>query len=127
MTYIVSYQKYITKDITKTINLECVELCTINDITYVSTKEELPKTQPKEISQISIVVLTPELKSKIKKESSHVWLIDQRIKDQEILTYGIEDLDLMENLTILNKTLYSFQIKADKIWGDMQLKDLGLL
>ncbi|MBV5346666.1 hypothetical protein JZU46_00315 [bacterium] len=101
MPSIISYQKFTnewttfslqeehTNDSTKKIT----ELCTIDDITYVCIPDGITlPPQPEEIvSSITNVVLTEELRLKIKAHSLHLQLIGQRMIDQIRAKYTIDD------------------------------------
>jgi hypothetical protein len=97
---IYSYQKYIdslrTVDIALPIdetNRQHIgkELATVNGTTYVFLPDatELPE-QPPEIT-VEPVTLTPELSEAIKTASSHVWLINEQIKEMIRNKYSSED------------------------------------
>jgi vacuolar-type H+-ATPase subunit F/Vma7 len=132
MAYIVSYQKFITRDITKLLDApeDATELCTIDGTTYVSihADTELSDDQPTEIADsIETVVLTNELRELIKSHSTHVQLINERVKDKIAERYSITD-ELKE---IRNSSSASFSDYADYVeecrqWGRDQKALLGL-
>lgn len=128
MAYIVSYQKTITRDTTKQLDLpeSATELCTIDGITYVSMPDdvELVSEQPVEYQEAT---LTDELRARIKSQSTHVQLIDERVKAKIAERYSLAD-ELKE---IRNSSLPSFAVYADYVegcrqWGSEQKAALGL-
>ena len=132
MAYIVSYQKFITKDTTKQLDAPegLVELCTIDGVTYVSVPddEDLPINQPDEIADtVQTVVMTDDLRELIKSQSTHVQLIDERVKAKIAERYSLSD-ELKE---IRNSSSPSFAVYADYVedcrqWGSEQKAALGL-
>ena len=128
MPKIISYEKKVTRETTKQLNLPegATELCIIDGITYVSLPDdvELATEQPVEYQA---VVLTDELRKSIKEKSSHVWLIDQRVKEMIAERYSLSD-ELKE---IRNSPSETFRIYADYVedcrqWGRKQKAALGL-
>jgi len=102
MPSIISYQKYITPQITRNLNLPVdsennvlgTELATIGTLTYISLPNgaALPTVQPAEIADsITPVALTDELKEAIRAASPHIALINQRMIEQIRSTYSIDD------------------------------------
>ena len=70
MAYIVSYQKFITRDTTKQLDLpeSATELCTIEGVTYVSVPVDAELSdQPVEYQEVT---LTDELRELIKSQST---------------------------------------------------------
>lgn len=132
MAYIVSYQKFITRDITRQLNApeQSVELCTIDGVTYVSVPDDLqlPDAQPVEIaSSIELVVMTDDIREAIKANSTHVELINDRVKAKIAERYSLSD-ELKE---IRNSSSPSFAAYADYVeecrqWGREQKAALGL-
>lgn len=128
MAYIVSYQKFITRDTTKQLDLpeSATELCTIEGVTYVSVPAdaELSDSQPVEYQEVT---LTDELRARIKSQSTHVQLIDDRVKAKIAERYSLTD-ELKE---IRNSSSPSFAVYADYVedcrqWGSEQKAALGL-
>lgn len=107
-----------------------MELCTIEDVTYVSMPddEELSDDQPVEIADsIETIVLTDALRELIKSNSTHVQLINERVKDKIAERYSVSD-ELKE---IRNSSSESFSAYADYVeecrqWGREQKAVLGL-
>ena len=128
MAYIVSYQKFITRDTTKQLDLpeSATELCTIEGVTYVSVPvdAELSDSQPVEYQEVT---LTDELRELIKSQSTHVQLINDRVKAKIAERYSLTD-ELKE---IRNSSSPSFAVYADYVedcrqWGSEQKAALGL-
>lgn len=96
MTSIISYQKYIDSETTKTLNAPegSTELCTLNGITYVAMPdgEALPEGQPQQIADsIESVQITDTLRDNIKAASPHCKLIAKRVEDRIRARYSLED------------------------------------
>lgn len=107
-----------------------MELCTIDGVTYVSVPDdvELPVDQPASIAEsIEVVVITDELCELIKSQSTHVQLINDRVKSKIAERYSLSD-ELKE---IRNSSSPSFAVYADYVedcrqWGSEQKAALGL-
>lgn len=102
MPSIYSYQKYITREITRELRLPegdqhqriGTELATINGITYVSIPDgyDLPLDQYSEIvDSIQIVTLNSELRELIKQTSPHCQLIAERMIEKIRSQYPIDE------------------------------------
>lgn len=96
MTSIVSYQKYIDSETTKTLNAPegSTELCTLGRITYVAIPagEVLSEDQPLQIADsIELVQMTNTLRDNIKAASPHCKLIAKRVEDRIRSRYSLED------------------------------------
>lgn len=95
MATIYQYEKHIDSVTTVYIKLPedtvCNELAVIDGITYVSVPDnvELPE-QPLEIS-VSVAEITDELKTKLRKESAHLQLIDKQFTEKLRKKYSLED------------------------------------
>ena len=132
MAYIVSYQKFITRDITKLLDApeDATELCTIDGTTYVSIHDdtELSDDQPTEIADsIETVVLTNELRELIKSNSTHVQLINERVKDKIAERYSITDeLKEIRNSSSPTFSAYADYVEECRQWGRDQKSLLGL-
>lgn len=132
MAYIVSYQKFITRDITKQLNApeESTELCTIEAVTYVSVPDDaqLSDDQPPEIATtIETVVMTDELRALIKSQSTHVQLIDERVKAKISERYSITDeLKEIRNSSSATFSVYADYVEECRQWGRDQKALLGL-
>ena len=128
MTIIISYEKQITRETTKQLDLpeSATELCTIDGITYVSVPDdaELADNQP---VAYQTVVMIDELRELIKANSTHVQLINDRVKAKIAERYSLSD-ELKE---IRNSSSPSFATYADYVeecrqWGREQKAALGL-
>jgi hypothetical protein len=132
MSYITSYRKYITHDITRQLNApdDVTELCTIGDITYVSIPDdvELSNEQPSEIADsIQTVELTDELRELICKHSSHVQLINQRVRDAIAERYSVTDeIKLLRTAPSAEFDEYNVYADHCRALGDVQKMALGL-
>ena len=116
------------------------ELATIDDITYVHIpdSETLPD-QPEQIT-VTPVTLTPELLARIKVESPHVQLINQRMIDMIRSQYTVDDelffariaggagLGLYEIPAQEQDELAAYKdvVEAAREWGRQQRAVLGL-
>lgn len=109
---------------------ESVELCTISGVTYVSVPDdsELPIDQPAEISDtIETVVMTDEIRELISEHSSHVWLIDQRVRELIAAKYSITDeIKQMRQSPSSEFNEYNAHVEACRAWGHAQKAELGL-
>lgn len=107
-----------------------MELCTIDGVTYVSVPDdaELPIDQPAEISDtIETVVMTDELRELIKVNSTHVWLIDDRVKDKIAERYSFTDELKMQRMSPSPEfEEYNAYVEVCRTWGYTQKTELGL-
>lgn len=132
MAYIVSYQKFITRDTTKQLNApdESVELCTIDGVTYVSVPDdsELSDEQPLEVADtVQTVVITDELREQIKTHSTHVQLIDERVKAKIAERYSITDeIKQLRSAPSDEYDEYTAYAESCRAWGHDQKTKLGL-
>lgn len=132
MAYIVSYQKLITSDITVQLDApeEATELCTIDGTTYVSIPDAavLSDDQPTEIvDTIKTVVMTDELRELIKSHSTHVQLINERVKDKIAQRYSVTDeLKEISNSSSASFSTYANYVEECRQWGRDQKALLGL-
>jgi hypothetical protein len=152
MTSIYSYQKFIAREVTRTLNTfspglgaaaVITELATIDGLTYVSVPEgvSLPKNQPEEISgSIKPVTLTDSLIEAIKSTSPHCRLINDRVIEMIRNVYSPNDEQYFSRIGIgaaLN--IYEFQdgerdmllqfgayVEECRNWGRQQRAALGL-
>ena len=107
-----------------------MELCTIDGVTYVSVPDDLQLSdiQPVEIaSSIELVAMTDDIREMIKANSTHVELINDRVKAKIAERYSLPD-ELKE---IRNSSSPSFAAYADYVeecrqWGREQKAALGL-
>ena len=132
MAYIVSYQKFITKDTTKQLDAPegSVELCTIDGVTYVSVPDDmdLPINQPDEIADtVQTVVMTDDLRELIKSQSTHVQLIDERVKAKIAERYSITDeIKQLRSAPSAEFDVYTEYAESCRAWGQEQKSALGL-
>jgi len=132
MSYIVSYRKFITRSITVQLTApeESTELCTIAGVTYVSVPDglELATEQPSEIADtIKRVTLTDDLRESIKEKSTHVWLIDNRVKDKIAERYSLTDeLKMLRMSPSIEFDAYNAYVEVSRAWGRDQKAALGL-
>jgi len=132
MPYIVSYQKFITRNITKQLDFpeESTELCTIDSVTYVSLPDdvELRGDQPDEIRDtLASAVMTDALRDLISEHSPHVWLIDQRVRDMIAEKYSITDeLKEIRSSSSESFSIYANYVEECRAWGREQKALLGL-
>jgi hypothetical protein len=93
MATIYSYQKksdaYTTYQAQGTEENPITELCTLDDITYISAAGDLP-AQPEQITVVP-VELSAELRATIKSTSPHCQLIHQRMDDQIRAKYSLSE------------------------------------
>lgn len=96
MPTIYAYTKFITREVTRTLNVPdgSTELCTLDGVTYVSlpTGAVLPTTQPAEIkASITTPTITTALNDKIREASPYTKLIAQQVIDQIRAKYSVND------------------------------------
>ena len=154
MAYIVSYQKFIDQYSTHVLCLpdppleqnqgsdQCIELCTIDGLTYVSIPDGtvLP-AQPAQIADsVQMVVLTSDLRDRIKIESPHVALINQRMIDTIRSAYSIDDemyfarigvgaatgMYTMEPGELEEMAMFGNFVEGVREWGRSERAKLGL-
>ncbi len=132
MSYIVNYQKYITKDTSKVLNTPegSTELCTIGGTTYVSIPKglDIPIEQPEEIeSSINLTPPTKEELTSIRKESPHVQLINERVINKIRDRYSVDDeLKEIKNSSSESFREYSIYTEECRAWGREQKETLGV-
>lgn len=128
MPRIISYEKIITQETTKQLDLpeSATELCTIDGITYVSVPDdvELVDKQPVEYQT---VVMTDELRELIKSQSTHVQLIDDRVKAKIAERYSITDeIKQLRSAPSDEFDVYAEYAESCRTWGQEQKSMLGL-
>ena len=70
---------------------QCTELCTLDDVTYVSVPDSVTlPDQPAELT-ITEATITPELRDAIKAESPHCRLITERMEMRISSKYSLSD------------------------------------
>ena len=141
MPSIVSYRKYIDAEITRTLRLPDdpathqplgTELATLpNGLTYVSLPDGavLPSGQPAEIaaSIVNPVTLTAALRGDFKRESPHVRLINQRVRDKIAAQYSLHDeIQMLRTAPSAEAVAYNAHVEACRDWGRGEKAALGL-
>lgn len=132
MATIYRYQKYITREVTRSLEApeESTELCTLDGRTYVSIPEGMEPNaeQPVEIAHtIEQVVLTPDLRAEISDASPHVDLIRARVRDRIAERYPIhEEIKLIRTAPSPEFDAYNAYAEACRAWGREQKAILGL-
>lgn len=140
MPSIVSYRKFISTDITRTLRLSedatthspvGTELATLaTGVTYVSLPDGaiLPKTQPEEIAaSVQTVTLTPELRLAIIAASPHVKLIRRRVRDKIAEQYELADeIMLLRTAPSAETAAYNDYAESCRTWGRSERAKLGL-
>lgn len=107
-----------------------MELCTIDGVTYVSVPDdiELSADQPVEIADtVETVVITDELRESIKTNSTHVQLIDERVKAKIAERYSITDeIKQLRTAPSVGFDEYAAYAESCRTWGKLQKTELGL-
>lgn len=131
MAFIVSYQKHSTPYTIITLQHPegCTELCTLDGTTYVSVPDAtvLPE-QPTEIADsVTEVTLTTELRERIKAESPHCQLIQQRVVERIRARYSIDDeIKLLRIAPSVETTAWNAFVEECRQWGRDERAKLGL-
>lgn len=131
MPSIMRYQKHITPEISRVMNLPegANELCTLSNWTYVSIPDgaSIPD-QPEEISpSISSITLDAELRDAICKASTHVQLINERVRDHIAEQYSTSDeIKLLRTAPSPEYEIYNDFVESCRAWGREQKAALGL-
>lgn len=144
MPYIVSYRKKSDQYTTYTLNVPdgSTELCDIDGVTYVSIPdgETLPEQEPEIADSVETVTLDETLRERIKKESIHCKIINERMvkkirerytQDDEFflariaagMVIGMYELQPGEEDEIAQYKAYT---EAVREWGRQQRALLGL-
>jgi len=140
MSYIVSYQKHITTEITRELRLPegaeqheriGTELATVDGVTYVALPDGavLPANQPEEIaaSIVNPAVLTDAVRDTIKAASPHVRLINQRVIERIRAVYSIDDeIKCLRLAPSADTTAYNDYVEDCRAWGREQKAALGM-
>jgi len=132
MPKILSYQKITDEFTTHCLDVAgMTELCTIGKDTYVSVPDDA-KTADVKTVEIKDVELTDELKIKIKAESPHAKLINERVVAKIREKYSIDDeLKLlrqkaMEKVDPAAMKAYDDHVEACVLWGVEEKAKMGL-
>lgn len=132
MANIYRYQKYITREVTRSLEApeQSTELCTLDGRTYVIIPEgmEPHAEQPIEIAHtIEQVMLTPELRDEISDASPHVGLIRERVRGMIAEAYPLhEEIKLLRTAPSAEFEAYNAHAEACREWGRAQKAMLGL-
>jgi hypothetical protein len=117
-----SYKKFISPEVTRTLNTfnganldspVITELATIEGLTYVSVPDgvTLPADQPAEIADsIQLVELTDSLRDAIKAASPHIQLINQRFIERLRERYSADDESYFTRIGV-GKSLGIYEFK----------------
>ena len=147
---IYSYTKFANNDVTRELMLPELngstvgaELATIDGVTYVYMPDgvDLPLHQPVEIAgSIQQVELSAVIRDRIKAESPHCWLINQRVIEMIRSHYSIEDEMYFARIGVgaatglyqpteaeMNEmTVFGEFVEAARQWGREQRALIGL-
>ncbi len=139
MTSIISYQKYIDAQTTRTLHLPedpathspiGTELATIDGVTYISLPDAatLPTDQPAEIAtSIQTVTMTPELRDAIKAASPHYRLINTRVTEQIRTRYSADDeIKCLRIAPSAETDAWNAWVEECRAWGRAEKSALGL-
>lgn len=133
MAYIVSYRKNITQHTTESLNCPegSTELCTIDGVTYVSLPDDYEiniSAQPQCVrDSLQRVEITPELRLEICAHSTHVWLINERVREKIAQLYPLhEEVKLLRTAPSSEFEAYNDYVEQCRQWGREQKAALGL-
>lgn len=138
MPTLISYQKFITTQITREINLPSdanhqrlgQEIATVDGTTYVVLPDgaTLPTTQPVEIAaSIATVTLTPALRKAIAAASPQVRLIRANVAAKIAEQYSMQDeIKLIRTRPSADYDDYHAHAETCRAWGADQKAALGL-
>jgi hypothetical protein len=107
------------------------ELCTIDGLTYISIPDSVKTSkQPKNVEEtLEEVVLSDEVKDKIKKASPHIQLIYQRVRDKIAEKYSVTDelKALRErDKDVIKFNEYNSYVEECCAWGNAKKVKLGI-
>lgn len=128
MPRIISYEKIITQETTKQLDLpeSATELCTIDGVTYVSVPDDVEIADNQPVTY-QTVVMTDELRELIKSQSTHVQLIDERVKAKIAERYSITDeIKQLRSAPSDEFDVYAEYAESCRTWGQEQKSMLGL-
>jgi len=137
MARIYSYQKIIDEYTTYTIvepdyelletEDRITELCTIDGLTYASVPDSMQLPTQPECIDLQEVMVTDELKAKIKAASPHVRLINQRVEAMVRERYSTGDEFKMLRLAPSDESAaYNEYAEECRAWGRGEKTKLGL-
>ncbi len=102
-------------------------MCTIDGVTYVSVPDDIAMPEQNALITHAVATLTSELKEAIKAASTHVQLIDQRVREKIADAYPIhEEIKLLRTAPSTEFDAYNAFAEACRQWGRDQKTALGL-
>lgn len=128
MSKIVAYKKIVTPQTTKQINDEqAVELLTVDDTTYLSVPDDFDLSQVDKELGAKFVDVNDDMQ-KLFAQSSHVQLINKRVKDKIAERYSITDeIELLRNAPSEEFDEYHTYAEQCRQWGYEQKLKLGVI
>lgn len=128
MSKIVAYKKIITPQTTKQINDEqVVELLTVDDTTYLSVPDDFDLTKVDKELDAKFVDIDEDMQ-KLLSQSSHVQLINKRVKYKIAERYSITDeIELLRNAPSAEFDEYHAYAEQCRQWGYEQKLKLGVI
>jgi hypothetical protein len=140
MPSLIAYRKHIDSMYTRELRLPegdrnerlGTELCTIDGVTYVSLPDgsTLPSEQPEEIIASIRRLETPiseEIRNKIKANSPHVRLINERVREAIGKKYSLADeIKLLRTAPSAEMQAYDAYVEECRAWGRTEKVKLGL-
>lgn len=106
------------------------ELCTLNGVTYVCIPDGAAidgDQHPEVTGTMEVVELTDELRELICTNSTHVQLIQQRVRDKIAELYSVHDeIKLIRTAPSHEFDVYNEHVEACRAWGREQKALLGL-
>lgn len=129
--YIVSYQKVIDQNTTQQLSLpdNAVELITSDGVTYVSIPSEvsIDDVEGYDALGAKVVEVDGDLQQ-LFAQSSHVQLINKRVKDKIVERYSITDeIELLRNAPSAEFDEYHAYAEQCRQWGYEQKLKLGVI
>lgn len=108
-----------------------IELCTIDGVTYVAVPDsfKLPTQSAMISASVKAETVTDELVRKIKMESPHVLLINQRVVERIRKGYSLEDELKMLRRAVKDpdaSKAYDDHVEKCVAWGKAEKAKLGL-
>ena len=128
MSKIVAYKKIITPQTTKQINDEqAVELLTDDGLSYLSVPDDFDLTKVDKELEVKFVDVDEDMQ-KLLSQSSHVQLINKRVKDKIAERYSITDeIELLRNAPSDEFDEYHAYAEKCRQWGYEQKLKLGVV
>lgn len=134
MSYIVSYRKNITRHTTEALIAPegSTELCTLPDgFTYVCIPDAEAidiEAQPQCVKDtLDMPELTPELKAQLCQHSTHIQLINERVREMIAAEYPLhEEIKLLRTAPSPEFEAYNEHAEHCRQWGREQKAALGI-